>query len=98
MYASTKIIPTLHSQSTCEKLQVEERVLEALIKYIGLSQTHLCCTALLKVTEDRRASLDIREAVDLPKTFDSVCHPLLLAKLKAYGFTDKALELMTVYL
>ena len=55
------------------------------------------------MTEDRRASLDIREAlavvaVDLPKTFDSVCHPLLSAKLKAYGFTDNALELMTVYL
>ena len=31
-------------------------------------------------------------------SFDSVCHPLLLAKLKAYGFTDDALELMTAYL
>ena len=55
------------------------------------------------MTEDRRASLDIREAVavvavDLRKTFDSVCHPLLSAKLKAYSFTDTALELMTVYL
>ena len=37
-------------------------------------------------------------AVDLSKAFDSVCHPLLLAKLKAYGFTDDALELMTAYL
>ena len=55
------------------------------------------------MTEDRRASLDIREAVavvavDLCKTFNSICHPVLLAKLKAYGFTDNALELMTVYL
>ena len=31
-------------------------------------------------------------------SFDSVCHPLLLAKLKAYGFTDDALELMSAYL
>ena len=37
-------------------------------------------------------------AVDLSKAFDSVCHPLLLAKLKAYCFTDDALELMIAYL
>ena len=38
------------------------------------------------------------EAVDLSKAFDSVCHPLLLVKLKAYGFTDDALGLMAAYL
>lgn len=37
-------------------------------------------------------------AIDLSKAFDSVCHPLLLAKLKAYGFTHDALETMTAYL
>ena len=37
-------------------------------------------------------------AVNSSKAFDSVCLPLLLAKLKAYGFTDDALELMTAYL
>ena len=37
-------------------------------------------------------------AVDSSKAFDSVCLPLLLAKLKAYGFTDDALELMTARL
>ena len=42
--------------------------------------------------------LSVVVAVDLSKAFDSVCHPLLLAKLKAYGFTDDALELMTAYL
>ena len=50
------------------------------------------------MTEDWRASLDRREAVDLSKAFDSICHPLLLVKLKAYGFTDDALGLMAAYL
>ena len=30
--------------------------------------------------------------------FDSAAHPLLLAKLKAYGFTYDAVEIMTTYL
>ena len=64
----------------------------------GYLKGHSCCKALLKMTEDWRASIDIREpvtvvAVDLTKAFYSVCHPLLLAKLKAYGVTDDALEL-----
>lgn len=64
----------------------------------GYLKGHSCCKALLKITEDWRASIDIREpvtvvAVDLTKAFYSVCHPLLLAKLKAYGVTDDALEL-----
>lgn len=55
------------------------------------------------MVEDWRLSLDNREAVatlatDLSKAFDSVCHGLLLVKLRAYGFTDQALELMSNYL
>ena len=54
-------------------------------------------------TDDWGVSLDRREAdvvvvVDSSKVFDSVWLPLLLAKLKAYSFTDDALELMTAYL
>ena len=70
----------------------------------GYLKGHSCCTALLKMTEDwRPASLDKREtvaavAVDLSKTFDTVCHNLLLAKLGAYGFSDEAVELMSSYL
>ena len=55
------------------------------------------------MVEDRRLSLDNREAVAtlslyLSEAFDLVCHSLLLAKLRAYGFTDQALELMRNYL
>ena len=68
----------------------------------GYLRGHSCCSALLKMTADWRASLDRREAVaavavDLSKAFDSVCHSLL-AKLTAYGFSGRALQLMTVYL
>ena len=61
-------------------------------------------SAVLKMTQDWRASLDKGEAaaalvaVDLSKAFDSICHPLLLVKLKAYGFTDDALGLTAAYL
>ena len=72
----------------------------------GSHQIYLVICKVIRVaqrTEDWRASLDRREAVavvavDSSKAFDSVCLPLLLAKLKAYGFTDDGLGLTTAYL
>ena len=69
-------------------------------------QIYLAVCKVIRVaqrTEDCRASLDRQEAVvvvavDSSKAFDSVCLPLLLAKLKAYGFTDDGLGLTTAYL
>ena len=36
--------------------------------------------------------------MDLSKAFDTINHDLLLAKLKAYGFSINALDLMCSYL
>ena len=50
-----------------------------------------------------RNSIDNQEAVaavavDLSKAFDAINHSLLLAKLKANGFSTQALKLMSTYL
>ena len=55
------------------------------------------------MTDDWRGNLDDRKhvaavTVDLSKAFDSVCHNLMLAKLKAYGFSEAGIELMKAYL
>ena len=55
------------------------------------------------MTEDWRNSIDNKEAVagvalDLSKAFDAINHRLLLATLKASGFSPHALELMSTYL
>ena len=69
----------------------------------GYLKRHSCCIAMLKMVGDLRLSLANREAdatllVELNNAFDFVCHALLLAKLRAYGFTDQVLELMRNYL
>ena len=53
--------------------------------------------------EKWKASLDKGEYVsvifmDLSKAFDTINHDLLLAKLKAYGFSHNALAFMLSYL
>ena len=56
----------------------------------------------IKLMEDWKEALDSSNVVgilltDLSKAFDSLHPPLLLAKLKAYGFEDFALGLMKTY-
>ena len=63
----------------------------------GFMKTHSCCTALLKMTEDWRNSIDNKEAVaavavDFSKASDAINHRLLLVKLKAYGFSPHAFK------
>ena len=55
------------------------------------------------MTDDFRDSLDniyhcIATAVDLSQAFDSISHNLLISKLKAYGFTVNAVNLIHSYL
>ena len=69
----------------------------------GFLKHHSCCSALLKMSEDGRRSLDNKEAVvavaiDLSKAFDSIDHSLLLTNLGAYGLSSSALQLMSSYL
>ena len=72
-------------------------------KLSGFLKGYSCSPAFLKMTEDWRVSLDAKDsvavvAVDLSKAFDSVNHNLLLAKLKAYGFSTTATNLIREYL
>ena len=69
----------------------------------GFLKTHSWTTALIKLTDDGRRALDLKKdvgvaAIDLSKAFDCICHSLPLAKLKAYGVQEPALQLIRSYL
>ena len=69
----------------------------------GFRHGHSCTTALIKLTDDWRMALDKKKevgviAIDLSKAFDSICHNLILAKLKAYGVQESALQMMRSFL
>ena len=58
---------------------------------------------LLAIIEKMKASRDNKQfcaatLTDLSKAFDCVCYDLLIAKLNAYGFDEKALKLIYDYL
>ena len=62
-----------------------------------------CQTTLLRLLEDWKRALDNHECVaailmDLSKAFDCLPHNLLKAKLKAYGLSTKAVDLLDSYL
>ena len=62
-----------------------------------------CNTALLKIIEDWKKAVDKNLYVaailmDLSKAFDCLPHNLLLLKLKAYGLSKEALDLIDNYL
>ena len=62
-----------------------------------------CQSTLLRLLEDWRKALDNQECVaailmDLSKAFDCLPHGLLIAKLKAYGLSERAVKLLDSYL
>ena len=73
------------------------------VKLCGFRKNHNTQYSLISMLEKWKASLDKGEYVgvifmDLSKAFDTINHDLLLAKLKAYGFSHNALAFMLSYL
>ena len=73
-------------------------------KYVkGFRKSHGTQHSLIVMLEKWKKELDKEENMsaifmDLSKAFDAINHDLLLAKLKAYGFSKHALSFMCSYL
>ena len=71
-------------------------------KLTAYRRNNSCETALLSLTENWKFALDEHNIVgvlstDMSKAFNSLYHPLTLAKLKAYGVEERSLRLMGSY-
>ena len=60
---------------------------------------HSCETTLIRLVEDWKTEIDNKDLVcilstDMSKALDSLSHSLILKKLEAFGFGDKAMKLM----
>ena len=71
-------------------------------KLTAYRKKHSCVTALISWVEDWRLALDSKQkalllSIDMSTAFDLVLPSLTVAKLAAYGFNDKSLQLMRSY-
>jgi hypothetical protein len=69
----------------------------------GFRKKHSAISALIKITDDLRRSIDNRKLsilvlLDYSKAFDRVNHRLLLIKLKKLGFSDSVILWLQSYL
>ena len=72
------------------------------INMTAYRKNHSCETTLLKLVEAWKRAIDRKNIVgvlstDMSKAFDSLHPPLLINKLKAYGFSDCATDLLRSY-
>ena len=70
------------------------------------ARTHVKITrhwkSTLSLVEDWKSAVDRKELAyiltnDMSKAFDSLCHSLIVKKLKAYGFEHNSLNLLRSY-
>ena len=69
----------------------------------GFKKGHSTTSALIKVTDDLRKSIDQKKIsilvlLDFSKAFDKVHHKLLFAKLKSLGFSEAVIRWIEAYL
>ena len=86
---------------------ISKQVSEFIEPHLSMNLTayrkiHSCETSLLRLVEEWKRTDGRKEVVgvlstDMSKAFHSFHPPLLLAKLRAYGFSEHALDLMRSY-
>ena len=104
-YRPVSLLP--HVSKVFERIiykQINIYMQDKLSKYITrFRKSHGTQHSLMTMLEKWKSALDKGENIcvlfmDLSKAFDTINHDLLLAKLKAYGFSINALDLMCSYL
>ena len=104
-YRSINLLPAI--SKILEKVifsQIHEHMKSSYHEYLsGFRKGYGCHDILTRMTEDWREALDKGStvgiiAIDLSKAFDCMPHGLLLAKLRAYGFSVNSCDFIKSYL
>ena len=98
---SCKVMESIVSQSTCIISHLRSHQLISADQFRFLSRCSTC-TQLLTTLNDWTISIDNHLKVDavyidFAKAFDTVCHPKLILKLKAYGMAPQILKWLSSF-